>query len=313
MSQHWSNYWEQGHTTSFGGELDNYDGALGQVWARVSKLLPNNFKLLDLCTGNGAVPLLITEHLNHEFMGEIFGIDYAKVSLRKPVINDRITIELLSNKTTESIPFEAETFDLCTSQFGVEYTKLPKTVSEIARVLKPQGKVALVMHHRHSRLIKLNEQILSFIKSPLFEDLFELLKALVIAKGEIKTSQDISRIKADEKCERLRQQVNVSIKTLVNIDEDMAKSSELLFQLGQVFTSGIYWPVSNKLKLIEHVAEERQTSIERLNELIKSALDERDLEDLAIICNENRLDLVGSSVVRDEDIIAWYVELLKQS
>lgn len=62
-NQHWSNYWQQGHITSFGQSFSgNYTGVLKEVWQDIIVNLPDNFAVLDLATGNGAIPQLIADH-----------------------------------------------------------------------------------------------------------------------------------------------------------------------------------------------------------------------------------------------------------
>ncbi|HEY9540752.1 MAG TPA: hypothetical protein VIR05_03840, partial [Luteimonas sp.] len=43
-------------------------------------------------------------------------------------------------------------FDLVTSQYGIEYCDDVRTTPEVARVLAPDGRVALLLHHADSRL-----------------------------------------------------------------------------------------------------------------------------------------------------------------
>jgi SAM-dependent methyltransferase len=50
-----------------------------------------------------------------------------------------------------SIPLQSETFDIVTSQFGVEYAGV-EAIEEAARLLAPGGCLALVLHIREGRI-----------------------------------------------------------------------------------------------------------------------------------------------------------------
>ena len=51
MNSHWSEYWQQGHTTSFGEALSgNYEGVLKNVWEPVFDGLTEDFLVVDVIT-----------------------------------------------------------------------------------------------------------------------------------------------------------------------------------------------------------------------------------------------------------------------
>jgi ubiquinone/menaquinone biosynthesis C-methylase UbiE len=64
------------------------------------------------------------------------------------------------NGTAECLPFQSESFDFVISRVSLPYTNIPKSLKEIRRVLKKDGKVWFTLHH-FSMLLR------SFIKSML--------------------------------------------------------------------------------------------------------------------------------------------------
>ena len=56
--QAWSSYWAQGALHSCTGSFDaRYSGAIGAFWDAVVAEIPPGSRVLDLATGNGALPL----------------------------------------------------------------------------------------------------------------------------------------------------------------------------------------------------------------------------------------------------------------
>ncbi|GAA0791547.1 MULTISPECIES: class I SAM-dependent methyltransferase [Pseudomonadati] len=317
MSQHWSDYWEQGYVTSFGSELtQNYQGELKNIWESFATKLPANFEVLDLCTGNASLPLLIQDCLSeNELNGHITAVDLAQVKLdEKRHKNSKIHIELISGVNCEALPFESGRFDFCISQFGIEYSSILQTLSEISRVLKVNGQCLLVLHHIDSRILQTNRKIYQFINQPQVQSLLQNMSKLILAMGEISTHEDVIKIKQDQECEAIRSNINKDIKTLIQTDELTAKESELMMYVGQFFTQGMFWPISKKQQFLNFIEQEISSSKVRLTELINAAVDEEKLD--SIICETRKLNLglvKAEMVIENEELIAYTLSLQKDN
>jgi demethylmenaquinone methyltransferase/2-methoxy-6-polyprenyl-1,4-benzoquinol methylase len=110
-------------------------------------LVPDHPKqILDVATGTGDFALMSYEMLQPE---RVTGIDISDGMLeigRKKIEKAGLQqhIELL-NGDSENMEFEDNTFDAVTVAFGVRnFANLEKGLSEIKRVLKPGGKLAIV-------------------------------------------------------------------------------------------------------------------------------------------------------------------------
>jgi hypothetical protein len=64
---------------------------------------------------------------------------------------------------TEQLPFADGSFDLVTSQFGLEYTQLPRSLAEARRVLRAGGALRAVLHHSQARPLVLARHELAHI------------------------------------------------------------------------------------------------------------------------------------------------------
>lgn len=154
--QSWSDYWRTGALHSLPGSFQgNYSGAIGAFWERAFSSLTGDDRVIDIGTGNGALPALMLRNLAPSDLPGIDAVDLAGIA---PAWMDACPAELKSSirfhpdTAAEALPFPDHGFDLAVSQYGLEYTRLARSLPELARVLKRGGRLALVLHHASSRL-----------------------------------------------------------------------------------------------------------------------------------------------------------------
>lgn len=101
-------------------------------------------KLLDVCTGTGCVALSAAEKLS---AGKVTGIDLSAGMLQQAI--DKAAEQQLSNTEfrqmdLEHLDFEAGTFDVATSSFGLFFLEdMSKGLQNISNTVKAGGKVAI--------------------------------------------------------------------------------------------------------------------------------------------------------------------------
>ena len=111
--------------------------------SKVSKLLrKEDLKYIDLATGTG--DLLINVSKKNPQIQNAIGLDASENMLS--ICDKKISKRKLKNKTSliladiAEIPFSENSFDAATVGFGIRNTNdIPKALSEIHRILKPQG------------------------------------------------------------------------------------------------------------------------------------------------------------------------------
>lgn len=150
----WTNYWASGALHSCLGSFDgNYAGEVPEAWRGALAALPAGATVLDLCTGNGALPALFLGEPAGAALARIHAVDLAQirpdwVHQLEPGQRERVAFQ--GGIQAESLPFEDASFDLVCSQFGIEYTDLGRSLPEVVRVLKPGGLFAVVLHDTNS-------------------------------------------------------------------------------------------------------------------------------------------------------------------
>lgn len=150
----WSRYWARGVPHSCIGTYgDRYGGAIAAFWKDVFAGLPGGARVLDIATGNGALPRLLLDHCREPGV-TCDAVDIATVHLpwfAAATPAERRRVRLHGGVDAGALPFADGTFDLAVSQYGLEYTELEKSVPELLRVLSPRGGVAMVLHHAQGR------------------------------------------------------------------------------------------------------------------------------------------------------------------
>ncbi|MDZ4307569.1 class I SAM-dependent methyltransferase [Allopontixanthobacter sp.] len=147
----WRDFWTTG-AKSKAGCLPNAHLGVGaaqaQKWTRFAKTMPVKARILDLATGDGRVMHWIFEARRD---AKLTGIDLAPV-LPAPLKGTKMR----SGVPMEQLPFRAGAFSAVTSQFGFEYGNIAKVSAEVARVLQPGGRFAILTHRQDGPILEQN-------------------------------------------------------------------------------------------------------------------------------------------------------------
>jgi SAM-dependent methyltransferase len=157
--EHWEVYYRGGAIASCPmGPGTSYTLELRDLWIEFFASLEDGARVLDLGTGNGAIPLLAKEasaSSGRQF--EIHGADLAAID---PVRHVPDGGQLFAGITfhpgmpAERLGFDAASFDALTAQYALEYTDVGRSLAEIRRVLRPCGRALFVLHNDQSALIR---------------------------------------------------------------------------------------------------------------------------------------------------------------
>ncbi len=135
------------------GKYDKFNDimsmGLARKWRKKAldtlKIFPHD-KILDIATGTADVSIKAFEHLNPQ---KVTGIDISekmleigKEKVKAAGLSDNITLMI---EDVSQMSFPDETFDAAITSFGIRnFDKLEKSIQEIYRVLKPNGKFVIL-------------------------------------------------------------------------------------------------------------------------------------------------------------------------
>ena len=170
----WSSYWSEGNITSLPNLFaENYGGDVRRFWNDAFATLQDNSRLLDICTGNGAIALLARDHANRrKIRCEIHAVDVAEIQSNNHDGSDSTSNNILfrSGVAVEATHCRSGYFDLIVGQFALEYCNIEDAIKELSRIAKEDGTLVLMMHHANSVTARNTREFINianiFLKEP---------------------------------------------------------------------------------------------------------------------------------------------------
>ncbi|MGA8262453.1 MAG: class I SAM-dependent methyltransferase [Arenicellales bacterium] len=320
----WDRYWGYGNIHSFsqvsGG---NYQGAIADFWRSRFRGLAEGSAIVDIATGNGAIALLALEESERLSKGcRIIGVDLADIDpvklVRDPAVSGQLgRIEFHGRVSAESLPLDDRSIDMACSQFGIEYSDLSRSIPEAARILKPGGRFAAIMHHRESVLLNATRDeldqldfVLNDVK--LYLRTRNFLRALP-AVAQRKGSAEVARNSKVEKKQRAVQDA------LARIRQGAASRTNANLLMGparyvrEILSRVDHTPPAELLEWLEEALRRVVANQRRLIDMVAAAKGPDDIEELGLLLTEAGFSDKRMEVFRQEQggLLGWSVEALK--
>jgi SAM-dependent methyltransferase len=307
----WTRYWQTGAAHSCAGSYSPaYEGAIADFWRAGFSSLPPGSRILDLGTGNGPLPKIMVAMASRSDL-QCDAIDLAQVAppwFAELSGADRARIRFHSGCSMEALPFEAATFDLVVSQWGLEYSNLEVSTPEVLRVLAPGGRIQLLLHHVDALPVTLAAHEVVHLQwllndSPYLESVEHMLEPMALAT----TAEGRSRLMQDAQANQAKEAFNAQQDTISSRIEQGA-CTDVLVDVRQ-FVGTLFGIAQNQGAVaagaaLQGLRLELQDSRLRLQELCDHAMDHATAEALAM-----RLAHCGSyqlEVMRDQQtIMGW--------
>jgi len=287
--ERWNRYWEHGFLTSCAGAFSgNYEGTLKSVWERFIAGCPPGSRVLDICTGNGAIAMIANEISRDRSLDlEIHAIDSAVIRPLATVKNDRDLLEgirFYSETPAESTPFPDDHFHAVSGQYAFEYTSEDGCIAELARITAPGGRLQFVIHHSGSVVIETSREELRNGAIVLDETrIFDVARALMERVGATRTLDERRALASDPDAESERAALNRGAERLSRAAES-SPHPELL-QLALERISGAYKALGQGAgQALERLAAGRgeiEANVARLEDLMGAARSPEDLRRIA--------------------------------
>jgi ubiquinone/menaquinone biosynthesis C-methylase UbiE len=279
--EHWESYYRRGElTTCPVGMEANYSAEIRSAWQSFFAGLGNNARLVDLGTGNGAIALLAKETAAASGTAfEIHGIDRARI---QPALDVPHGAELFAGinfhpgVAAEALPFADHSVDAICGQYAIEYTDMARTLREMARVLKPGGRVQFVLHSQESVLFDNAQESLRLARL-IFEqlNLFGRYRKSMAAEGASAATRAALSVSLSRAAQELQQAARVS--------RNPHFAQQILQALGALWQRRAVLGSAGAQSELAHLEREARDSVRRLRDIVGHALSRGDVEKLGRI------------------------------
>ena len=280
-AENWTTYWSTGALHSCAGSFEgNYAGGIGAFWRKVFNGLPPQARVLDLCCGNGPLSKMLLEQKPADHSFSVDAVDLARVMM--PWLSEltdlqRSQLRVHPGVDVASLPFPDDHFSLCISQYGIEYAGTA-AFSEAARVLRPGGKFAAVIHNVNGipvEIARFERQHIAVLLSA--DGLYATAAELIEPMSRSGTEAGRIQLKQNPSAARARLRFNAALSRLqANIQaasypDVFHEQVEVVLQvLNQVPSIG----AEEGRRRLGRLQQALASSLERLDEVVEHASDE---------------------------------------
>lgn len=303
MSNYWTDYWQQGHLTSFGADIkENYTGALYAGWKNYFSTVKDSQSLVvDIGTGNGALIEIAVNGAECD-RPTFYGVDRAGLKISENLRRDNI--RFFAETRAEKLPFDDSAIDIVVSQFGIEYSELNESIPEISRILKDGGQFRWIMHERNSSIVKPNSAIFdAIIAMQQDRGLLFVLRQLInaLAKFGPQSAQ----------AEQCRNELNGAIQQCVQHNAQGLHGTGFPAFLKAVMNPSVQF--KDKKHMLKVFETEMKGQFERLKDLIDASLSESELASLLELLSANGFENVSSRLfMQDTKSVGYLITGVKR-
>ena len=310
----WTRHWATGAAHSCPGTYGElYGGEIATFWREVLFPLQRDQHVLDIATGNGALPRLL---LGQHYEIEVDAIDIAAVEpswiLDLPPAH-RHRVRFHPGQAAEALPFPAGRFDLVISQYGLEYSDLSRSVPELLRVLVPAGRIALLLHHADSRPVRLAAVELAHIEwlqSP--QGLLRAAEAMFEPLSRATTPEGRASLSADPAAEATRVHFNAAQDALkARVVQFGSDGADVLFETQDAVTQMFGLALQEGARLARDRFQAVFTTLSdaqlRLDELRRHALPADGLDELLKRLRSAGRQVSAGTTYDGKHLMGWHV------
>ncbi len=279
----WDRYWQANRISSCAGRPgENYKPELLRGWRKFFQTLADGARILDLCTGNGAIPLVAVEVARQT--GRLFhvtAIDKANIAPSQFIPDHREAlskINFVGCTDVSTMPCDEASFDAVTSQFGIEYTDLGRVPDQLVRLLAPNGRFRAVVHAREGLTVAAARHDISDCRYLVHESrLFKVARAAL----EIAWRHDQSGVKPGTGAKARYAKYRAAH---LQVAERMAQAENpqilgsTLSVLADTYEKRQYFPLETLQDKIAEAETEVRAHLGRLEEMVAASLTEADIQ-----------------------------------
>ena len=285
------------------------------VWERFFAELAPGARILDICTGNGAIAVIANEVSRAAGKGfEIHGVDRAQIDPAGTLKIDPALLEGIrfhARTPAERTPFDDRSFDAVVGQYALEYTDVAATCGEIARILEPGGRCLFVIHHADSIILETGREELRHARL-----LFERARALIERMAGARTAAERLALADDADAEEKRRLLNAAAADATAAIERSPHPEMLRTALGQVsraFRALDEGGGDSALAQLAAAEADIRANEERLRDLLEAARDQEGMARIGTAMSAAGLEPAPFAPLRHEPgrLVGWMLEAVR--
>lgn len=297
----WTIYWQADNQDSCIASASKTDAEqISRLWQKFAAGLANNSTILDLATGNGAVPLAL---LRGNPGLQITGVDLAQIDpVRFLSSTDLLeSVTFVGGIDVCSMPFESGSFDAATSQFGIEYAPIEAALAEATRVVASGGSLNFLLHHADSEIVAPARTKLREMES-LLSDGGVIDRLAGFVRGDV----DMNELDAAG---------------MMHLDGVAGRRADVTGQVfrgvNQVIQSVQQHDSEAALELVSSMTMRLRADRDRLTQLTNAALTESDVNSIGDALQQLRVEVHAMSPycvqpgTDQEALLGWYLQCTK--
>jgi ubiquinone/menaquinone biosynthesis C-methylase UbiE len=312
----WNKYWEHGFLTScrnaFAG---NYEGTIKTSWVSFFGALGAGSRVLDICTGNGAIAMIANEVSREKDLGlEIHGIDTAAIRPQDTVTRGRDLLDGISfhgGTPAESTGFGPAHFQAVSGQYALEYTDLESCAAEMARISAPAAKLQFIIHHHESIVMETSREEIRNA-ALLFADtrFFDRAAAIINKVGAAAGPEARRALASDPDAERAREALNRAAETVSRAAESSPHPQLLqmaLQNVAEAYRRGVSGGLEPALALLEESRQRISANVERLKDLMGAGRNEAEMMEIRAIFADHGFQVDLPNLIHHErgPLMGW--------
>ena len=306
MTNQWSNFWAQGHVTTFGNFFsEGYSGVVGAWLDQVADRYEDDALVVDMGCGNCAV---LTHLLGRDKRLHYIGIDSADVVINKEAKENlkrsASTAKLLSPVPAEATGLDQYSIDAVISIYGIEYADLSQASAEIGRICKPAANINFLMHHTQSQISEMSSRALREFKGQEIDEVLGCL-ALISERAE---AVGLQTLKFDDQAESARLQINHYAAHYLN-DREFATANITMFEF---MTSVLKFfklmraSRAERTRFIDALKSEYESYFARFKQMLEASLDREEVDTFrAQLETQGFVIETLKPLLDQENILAW--------
>jgi ubiquinone/menaquinone biosynthesis C-methylase UbiE len=315
VANSWDAYWQgTGEIGAFSSGGVNHPAILA-FWNDFFKNVKpgyTNPSLLDIASGNGAVIERAMDVYGDSPL-EISCVDVSEAA----ITNIRSRFESVTGIVSDArtIPLPDGTFDLVTSQFGVEYAG-PEAIIEAVRLLAGNGQLGLLMHSKSGSI---HQECSANLEATVrFRDSGFIPGATAMFRTGFEAVKGADRQPYDEAASQLAPAVQEAEAIMKQYGENVADDTvaRLYSDVARIHGEIQHYDPEEVLSWLDRMQSELDTYIGRMSSMVGAAMDESQFESICSSITEQNcsVDQAGPLLIPGNDTpLAWVLLARKAS